>query len=357
MTAAHAAQIADRYAEIIGIQTRSMVQMADPWPAAMVELSIKQSLSDSPVVGVNMPPVPKDPRKVREMTYMAQDAGVRRLWMRGRIAYSIDPDLWEQLKDTSEKTELPDDLFSKLPHPDPFVALPQPLILPLTDGKLQQRIEGFFVTGRGLAVTGGASQISTHSRASSGDLGLLIVGPTETLAGKPYMLSGMGQDAVLTRVTLRRGIKTLAGHIEDITSRFDFAPYSAGDRSDLARSLTACVSALIYICARNAEMRPVPAATIKRAAKGLVGKPPRVIEVGYDIGPKLRAYKRREAQAERGPGTGRTVKAHIRRAHLHTFKVGPGRQEIDVKWLDPIFVNTEDPKTMVKDKTTAIGVE
>jgi hypothetical protein len=360
MTAAHAAQTADLYADLIANQARWMSGIPDPWAAAMIELHIAQALNDGmPVMelATRMPPQPRDARLVREIAYGAQDAAVRRLWMRNRIAYAIDADLWEDLAYTSLNTELPGDLFTMLPHPDPFVALPKPLILPIGDGKLQQRIEGFFVTGRGSVIgnnslTSAGSQVSTHSPGAVGNIGLLIVGLTESLSGKPFNAPDVGRDAVMTRVTLRHGVTTLADHITDINSRFDYAPYAVGGIDELAASLTACVSALIYLCAKNAEMRPVPGATIKRAVKGLKGKPPKVIEVGYETGPKLRAYKQRE-QAERGPATGRTVKAHIRRGHFHTFRVGAGRAESIVKWLAPFAVGTREGDAT---KTTVVDV-
>jgi len=39
-------------------------------------------------------------------------------------------------------------------------------------------------------------------------------------------------------------------------------------------------------------------------------------------------------------------RAHIRRAHWHTYLVGAGRSERRLKWLPPIPVNVDDPESL-----------
>jgi hypothetical protein len=37
------------------------------------------------------------------------------------------------------------------------------------------------------------------------------------------------------------------------------------------------------------------------------------------------------------------VAPHVRRAHFHTYRVGPGRAGSVVKWLPPIPINMDGP--------------
>jgi hypothetical protein len=60
-----------------------------------------------------------------------------------------------------------------------------------------------------------------------------------------------------------------------------------------------------------------------------------------------RAYQREQLDRDEGVSGGRSrPRAHIRRAHWHTFLAGPGRTERRVRWLPPIAVNVEDGATL-----------
>jgi len=74
-----------------------------------------------------------------------------------------------------------------------------------------------------------------------------------------------------------------------------------------------------------------------------------VWDVGTRLGAALRmAYQAAETgQGDPDPDTGRArPRAHIRRAHWHTFLAGAERSERRVKWLPPIPVNLEDVGTL-----------
>lgn len=106
------------------------------------------------------------------------------------------------------------------------------------------------------------------------------------------------------------------------------------------------ISLLLYICSRNAEIgdgvrqpiRPTP----KKTKKGLRLFPPDK-PTAWDVGVRMGAALRRgyESANEEG-GTHTGPRAHMRRAHWHTYRVGPGREKRVVKWLPTIQVNVED---------------
>jgi hypothetical protein len=299
------------------------------------------------------------PAVLRELLYIAEDAATRRLWQRHRIVYDLDPGLWAELGDTDRDTNLPDGLFASLPHPDPFIALPEPLVIPINSSE-QQRIPGFFVHGRtsGAARTGGigiSTQCSTNDPlAVPGLVGLVIPGYIEDRAGRPRMADRSYQDMIINRVTLRPGTGhgiTVGQMIDAIRGNFDVYQKEEPGHFDLsvAPAITRCVSALVYLCSVNRELAPLPARPTGRTRTPGV-KPPKVIAVGYQIGAALRAWRRTEATG--GQPTGRTVRPHVRRAHFHTFRVGPGRAGSIVKWLPPIPINV----TADADTTTVVPV-
>lgn len=295
-------------------------------------------------------------KQVREAVFIAQDAAMRRLWQRHRIVYDIDPQLWEELGESDPGTLIPRDLLTRLPHADPFIAFPVPLLIPI-DKEHRQRVEGFFVTGDTFytgpdlpGIDRPRVQCSTSAPGVTGNLTLTFGGTVETYQGRTVKAGLVGDDVddmVFTRCTLRvatlpaSGEPTLGALIESIAAEFSVAPEAGGWDDKVPTMLRHAVSALFYICAVNADLRPLPAVAARRQASrdAKAKKPARVIQVGFNVGAALRAYRRTPEGAERGAGTGRSVRPHVRRSHFHTYRVGAGRRETIVKWLAPIPIN------------------
>lgn len=289
-------------------------------------------------------------RGYAEIRFTAQEAAQRRLWQQHRIVYDIDPDLWAELGDTETDTVIPLDLFTRLPHPDPFIAFPEPLVLPI-DEDTRQVIHGFFVRGNAdLPGSPGARiQTSTHHPAAT-NLGATFGGLIETTDGQPVFVPGLPglplRDAVWTRVTLdpRVGAHTVAEMIDATIQRFTGYKQAGDWAEDVPRMIRRAVSLLVYLCATNADLTPLPRQTAARSSKkskdARKPKPSQVIGVGYRVGAALAAYRKQERdEVAAAVHTGRKVAPHIRRAHFHTYRVGAGRRETEVKWLAPIPIN------------------
>ena len=105
-------------------------------------------------------------------------------------------------------------------------------------------------------------------------------------------------------------------------------------------------SAVAYLASEDADVRPKADARGKRRQRRRPGKPAygtTVYEVGYRIGQSVR----RAESAALGGG----VRAHVRRGHWHTYRVGKGRRERRIKWLAPMVVGgaTENLATAVRN--------
>lgn len=113
-------------------------------------------------------------------------------------------------------------------------------------------------------------------------------------------------------------------------------------------ALMPILSLVLYLCSTDADLgrprspRPTPTKT-KRGLRYFPPSQPRTWEVGVRIGAALRRAQEAEASA-RGPATGTHARprAHIRRAHWHTYRIGQGRQDRRLKWIPPIPINVED---------------
>jgi hypothetical protein len=353
-----------RVLEIMTAQER--LAATGPWAEtgrSLIEQTVRQALHPGDPVPAGPPTGHVRHDALRELLYIAEDAATRRLWQRRRIVYDLDPGLWAELGDTERDTAIPAKLFAALPHPDPFIVLPEPLVIPL-NGTEQQRIPGFFVTGRTTPAirTGGVgrtTQTSTHDEyALPGLVALIIPGYMEDRSGRAKMAPAADvQDMIVNRATLRNHEDrdmTVGEMVDAIRSNFDL--YHKEDPGHFERAvapaITRAVSALIYLCSVNRDLRPLPSRPAGRRRNPSQPKPPQVIAVGHQVGAALRAWRRTEADAAAAAPTGRTVRPHVRRSHFHTYRIGPGRSESIVKWLAPIPINI----TGDADTTTVIPV-
>lgn len=300
----------------------------------------------------------------KEMAFAIDDIAVRRLWARHRVVYSVDRTLWDELGETADSDVIHPDVFKSLPHPDPFIAFPTPLILDAGGAELIH-VGGVQVIGRrDLRKDWGPQtplgnfeqdiRCSTHSEDCVG-IALMFYGPMHRRDGSPITIAVGGQkmhDATLTRTTLDfpdGKATTFAELIANLKSRFDmpyFDPAFGGDPyASMEAMVRRALSSLAYICAENADMEKAPPMVARESVRqasgaGAAPKPPRVVNVGYRVGAALRTHRERLDSGWYGH-SGRTMPPHIRRSHFHTFKVGKGRTQSKVKWLGPIPVNVD----------------
>jgi hypothetical protein len=131
----------------------------------------------------------------------------------------------------------------------------------------------------------------------------------------------------------------------------DVPAAALGDAEAQAAAVAPLVALVLYLCAENAEIgdgdarptRPEP----KRTKRGpRLFPPPQA--TAWDVGVRIGAALRRTAAGEGDPaapageGSRSRPRAHIRRAHWHTFRTGEGRTGRKARWVAPVAVNLED---------------
>lgn len=284
--------------------------------------------------------------------FAGQDCATAALWETHKIVYHFDPDLTEELGETEDGTVIPGELFRQLPHPDPFVAFPEPLWL-MADDNLIQRVDGFFVTGRIRGENGSMQRSTSHPDIN--EMGILLCGPLfHENEMRPYLLSDGKQDVLLTRVLIPCEGTTVKVMIDSAGRKLLNLSNGSHWEENVPKLIKRAVAMLIYICATNAELKPAPKPPpkAKGGTRDKKNRPTQVIDVGFKVGAALRAYRKREATTTK-VATGRSVRPHVRRAHFHTYKIGPGRTQSIVKWLPPIPINADGTPA---EQPTVIGV-
>jgi hypothetical protein len=115
--------------------------------------------------------------------------------------------------------------------------------------------------------------------------------------------------------------------------------------ADFILAIPKMVSLVLYLCSVNAEYTQPALPTGKHTKNGLRFFPPsrpKFIDVGLRIGAALKRGRQSMGSDETSEQTGSSRRPHVRRAHWHSYWIGPKTdQEAIAKWLPPIFVNID----------------
>lgn len=115
-----------------------------------------------------------------------------------------------------------------------------------------------------------------------------------------------------------------------------------------AQGIAGLVSTLLYLCADDAEIgarAEAPPRVVRAKKRPILPSPkaPVIHETGTRIGAALDLARERVAR-EHGPSTGRSVSPHVRRAHWHSYLMGPltAERRRVLRWLSPMLVAADD---------------
>lgn len=263
-------------------------------------------------------------------------------WRLTRGLYSFDPDMLTAVCQTSIEEDLPTSPLLQLPEWCLYILTPGLLF----DGK---DLQGFFAHLD--CNPDGAPELRLLLDFGDGRLSLTL--PLELK--HPTLSSSL-------RASRDRLVQTLGGVAESP----DIESIAKADLFEYSSWITVLVSLVLYLCSANADIRsqadgsavpkqPSP----KRTRKGVRFFPaeqPTEWDVGYRIGEALRHLRGASNTSQPGGGEiqSRHISPHIRRAHWHTYWVGPlreaGERRVTVKWIPPVAVNVSAdlPKPVVR---------
>jgi hypothetical protein len=301
------------------------------------------------------------------MRTMAQDLRPYNLWVRYRETYEPHPELSRALVKMRSDSMVPGEVFERLRHQNPLFLISGTPPITHADGH-PGRILAIMVGG---AVSKKYERPGDSARLSEDTFqGSSILTDTSNPHCNAYHVTVLSEvhNPDGTQITdfdfchLTIPIRT-AFTLDDLvakTASTGFAWSTAAPaveeskREYLTSAARAAVSHLLYACSRTVELDDKPRASRPpmNRKKGQPKPPPsaRIHRMGWRIGAAITDTVKNAGDRPAGPGTGKKVAPHVRGAHLHLYRVGPGRKEIEMKWLDPIPVNAslDDGKTITR---------
>lgn len=269
--------------------------------------------------------------EARVLAQSVHTAEAAKLWRRHRVVYRVHQGLADCLVDTDTKTAVPCEVFGRLPHPDPFVVFPTPMRAPLLGNSPDPIAEpGMFV---GMLITG----VNEHEQVCSTadpDVRQLCV----ALACK-VRYEGLPPTYEETNFYVPLSGTRSIDDLLDYCAEFDRTAESNIDEDRVLLNLA--VSLLLYLCSDQRDAQEHVARKGKRD-KAIRQKKTAIVDLGFDIGPALESARRPSPGGSDANGNLR-VRPHLRRAHWHTYWVGPRDHPTpEIRWLHPIVVNKQD---------------
>lgn len=264
-------------------------------------------------------------------------AEAARLWRRHRVVYRVHPGLADSLLETDTRAAVPCEVFARLPHPDPFVVFPTPIPAPVAAGSPVAVVgQPMFV---GMLITGMTKHEAVCSTADPNVEQLVVA-----LASRIHYEGGHPSHDESTVLVPVSGTYSVDALIERATEYGSFGTLVAADQR---RVHNLALSLLLYLCSDRRDARDYEPDSGRRGRKGRRRKESRtVIDLGFDIGPALHAARQPASDGgdeHSAHGGGDRVRAHLRRAHWHTYWTGPREaQTPEVRWLHPILVHRRD---------------
>lgn len=267
---------------------------------------------------------------VGHMNVVVYTAEAVREWQKRRVVYRLHHELSSQLMDTDPTNEIPCEVFRRLPHPNPFVIFPEPIPTePALNGPPLIRKPSYL----GMMVTG-MTKYNWVCSTDDPELNVLVIALASSLQYVGQMVTYEERQVILP-ISGNRSVEQM------VTDQFSGGMRSRVGADSAATDLEAmrmAVSLMLYLCSDRPDLSG--STQVVRRKRGPIHQ---VLDLGYDIGPKLLAARKASKSSGSSPATGKHVRTHLRRAHWHTYWTGPrdGDQTPIVKWLSSITVNEE----------------
>lgn len=254
--------------------------------------------------------------------------GALAAWRPTQGIYRFDPDVFAAVWDTPIEGDLPIDVLYRLPEWCVYIETP---------GKryFGSDLHGYF------------AHLEYDVNHGNAELRFLLDTEQHLTPLSLHLVPG-GLNASLQAFLDRARVEGIIAGFGDVMAN---APSDAIQQ--LADTVAPLVSLVLYLCSQAAEYRdargmdrqptrPTPQKT-KRGERLFPPDQPTVWETAFRVGARLRQAKQ---QAQSGGGERAPVRPHIRRAHWHTYWVGPrsdpSQRKAILRWLSPIPVGFGD---------------
>ena len=131
------------------------------------------------------------------------------------------------------------------------------------------------------------------------------------------------------------------------------------------RFLKLAIAASYYLASKNAEINKIQIPKDKRPAiiTNRTKRPKRVninsFAVGYKTGKRFEtqvAYSNSQTNSTKAECiiSGKNKRPHVRRAHWHHYWTGEGRKNLEVRWIEPVFVLGTEASNAVSHRVTGL---
>lgn len=270
------------------------------------------------------------PTERGQLLTLSSELALFSAWRVTQGVYRFDPAIYQAIVETPITGDIPGELLRYLPEWCVYVETPD-MSAPTTDGT--------FIPMHGVWA------VLDYDRSSNRDVLCVGLDTDRELAIGHIPILGTLEDGL--RQVERDWAEAIARGNTTHTPR---AGYAAAAR----RAFAPILSLLLYLCSEASEIgdgrtlpvKPQPKRT-KNGWRTFAADRPTTWDVGVRIGAALRRAAHHAAEPGKEPApTGRHVRAHIRRAHWHTFLAGEARSQKRVKWLPPISVNVDEPNEL-----------
>jgi len=284
-------------------------------------------------------PVGPSAGKIAELAALAA-------WRVGQGIYRFDPELYSEVLATPIVGDLPEAVLYHLPEWCVYVETPDFV------GMAGDPVRGFF------------AHLEHDANDGRTELRLLL---DEEAADGPFLrpvplhLVGSGLFQALEAADRER-----LKQVQRFPALLERDPSALGEirdlldeaRDGLRRQVEPLLSLLLYLCSENADLDPggrrPPRPRPRKTKAGLRLFPPdspTTWEVGVRVGAALRRALGTAGDNAGGDGAHVSPRPHVRRAHWHTFWIGPRSdpelRKAVLRWLSPMLVGARGVDDLV----------
>lgn len=292
-------------------------------------------------------------------------------WLQDKIVIEFDETAWQELAVIDDDDLLSPDVFSYLPHPNPFLVFPEPIIASTRYDDRRHRVVGCFVYGARPAdpspfVRAKEVRICSTDDPRATGIVLHFAGFITGLDGVPIKHRAAWDqtveifDTVFTLIAPRfpRPVMTfgeVADIILDIYKNSDLhampmLPDDGESARETIEMMRQALAAIIYLCCKNADLE-IREPNRRKNRKNRRGKddktirPGKLVKAGFHLGAKLRRWRVEQAQGTHGAlaPSGVRLKPHPRRSHFRRIRYGVGHSQLSQpRFIAATWVNAAD---------------